>query len=162
MIQAGIAKLIALFPDKRCTATERDEYNRGVQDLYEDVRDFITLHYNATRRDDSPLWDYCRTMELPESLKRKLALFREKGRVFRDNLELFATPSWVAVMFGQGVWPEGYDPVADALDEGKVDAAMAQMRRDYEAAALRLPTQAEFIARCCAAEPEAPRMAAAS
>jgi tryptophan halogenase len=162
LVQAGIAKLIALFPDKRCTAIERDEYNRAMKDLTEDIRDFVILHYNATRRNDSPFWDYCRTMEVPDSLARKIALFREKGRVFRDNMELFATPSWVSVMFGQGIWPEGYDPIADALDDARVDEAMEQMRRDYEAAALRLPTQDEFIARCCAAEPERPRMAAAS
>ncbi|RIA43705.1 tryptophan halogenase [Hephaestia caeni] len=160
LVQAGIAKLIALFPDKRCTAVERDEYNRAMKDLAEDIRDFVILHFHATRRDDSPFWDYCRTMEPPDSLARKIALFREKGRVFRDNFELFATPSWVAVMFGQGIWPEGYDPIADALDESRVDQAMAQMRRDYEDAALRLPSQAEFIARCCAA-PAMP-MAAAS
>src|SRR3546814_14433031 len=69
-------------------------------------------------------------MEPPDSLARKIALFREKGRVFRDNFELFSTPSWVAVMFGQGIWPEGYDPIADALDDARVDQAMAQMRRD--------------------------------
>ncbi|HVI99383.1 MAG TPA: tryptophan halogenase family protein [Sphingomonas sp.] len=162
LIQAGIAKLIALFPDKRCTDIERDEYNRAMKDLAEDIRDFVILHYHATRRDDSPLWDYCRTMDVPESLARKIALFREKGRVFRDNFELFATPSWVAVMFGQGIWPEGYDPIADALDEAKVEEAMARMRRDYDATALRLPTQAEFIAQCCAAPPAAQPMAAAS
>src|SRR3546814_14355717 len=93
-LQAGIAKLIALFPDKRCTDVERDEYNRAMKDLAEDIRDFVILHFHATRRDDSPFWDYCRTMEPPDSLARKIALFREKGRVFRDNFELFSTPSW--------------------------------------------------------------------
>src|SRR3546814_2071084 len=60
--------------------------------LAEDIRDFVILHFHATRRDDSPFWDYCRTMEPPDSLARKIALFREKGRVFRDNFELFSTP----------------------------------------------------------------------
>ncbi|MCM8730615.1 tryptophan 7-halogenase [Hephaestia sp. MAHUQ-44] len=159
LVQAGIARLIALFPDKRCTDVERNEYNRAMKDLAEDIRDFVILHFHATRRNDSPFWDYCRTMQPPDSLARKIALFREKGRVFRDNFELFATPSWVAVMFGQGIWPDGYDPIVDALDEDHVDRAIEQMRRDYEATAQRLPTQAEFIARCCAA-PGSPLRAA--
>src|SRR3546814_9007264 len=101
LVQAGIAKLIALFPDKRCTDVERDEYNRAMKDLAEDIRDFVILHFHATRRDDSPFWDYCRTMEPPDSLARQIALFRAKGRVFRDNFELFSTPSWVAVQIGR-------------------------------------------------------------
>ena len=50
-------------------------------------------HYCATERDDTPFWDYCRTMDIPESLRLKLDLFRSNGRIFRDCNELFAEPS---------------------------------------------------------------------
>ncbi|PAX06743.1 tryptophan halogenase family protein [Sphingomonas lenta] len=147
-IQSGIAKLIALFPDRRFDPVERDEYNRQMRDLYEDVRDFIVLHYKATRRSDSPFWDRCRTMEIPDSLARKIDLFRAKGRVFRDGLELFATTSWVAVCFGQHVVPDEHEPAVDALDEDKVAQALEQMRRGYQEVAEQLPTHGEFIRRC--------------
>lgn len=146
MIQSGIAKLITLFPDRRFDPVERNEYNRQVKDQFEDVRDFIILHYHATRRDDSELWKRCRTMQIPDSLARKIALWRAKGRVFRDGFELFATPSWVAVMLGQGVVPEEHQPTVDALDEDKVAAALEQMRLAYVQTAERLPTHGEFLA----------------
>src|SRR4051812_42912593 len=156
-IQSGIAKLVALFPDKRFNPIERDEYNRQMQDLFEDVRDFIILHYNATKRDDSDFWNQCRTMSIPESLTRKVDLWRAKGRVFREERELFGTTSWVAVALGQNVLPEDYEPAADALDEDKVAAALEQMRQAYLQTAERLPTHGEFIARSCAAQnPAAP------
>ena len=151
MIQAGIAKLIALFPDKRFNPVERDEYNRQVQEVYEDVRDFIILHYHATARDDSEFWNHCRTMSIPDSLARKIELFRAKGRLFRDGLELFATTSWVAVMLGQNIVPEEYEPVIDALDAERIGARLEEMRQQYRQMAQQLPSQAEFIARCCAA-----------
>jgi tryptophan halogenase len=158
LIQTGISKLLALFPDRRFNPVERDEYNRQMQGVFEDVRDFIILHYNATKRDDSEFWNYCRTMSVPDSLASKVALWRAKGRVFRDELELFATPSWVAVMLGQGVIPDEYEPVADALDEEKVAAALEQMRLHILQTAERLPSHGEFIAQIIGQRPAEPEL----
>lgn len=151
LVQSGIAKLLALFPDRRFNPVERDQFNDLMRDQTEDIRDFIILHYHATKRDDSEFWNRCRTMTIPDSLSRKMELFRAKGRSFRDGFELFTLPSWVAVMLGQNAWPDGYDPIADALDEEKVALELEQMRQSYLQTAQALPTHAEFIARCCAA-----------
>ena len=85
LIQSGISKLLSLFPDRRFNPVERDEYNRQMQGLFEDVRDFIILHYNATKRDDSEFWNYCRTMACRIRSREKMELWRAKGRVFRDE-----------------------------------------------------------------------------
>tara|TARA_B100000678_G_scaffold234491_1_gene203741 strand:+ start:953 stop:2530 length:1578 start_codon:yes stop_codon:yes gene_type:complete len=159
LVQNGIARLCALFPDKPISPIERDEYNRGMREVYEDVRDFIILHYKATQRDDSEFWRDVRTMEVPESLARKMELWRLHGRVFRENAELFGLPSWVAVMLGQNMIPEAYEAIADTLDEAKVRAAMEQLREGYRATAERLPTQEDFLRRAGAwyqDEPMAP------
>ena len=153
MVQAAIAKLIALFPDKRFNPVERDEFNKQMRDLYEDVRDFIVLHYKATRRDDSPFWNHCRTMAIPDSLQHKIDLFRAKGRVFREGFDLFGTTSWVAVMLGQHIIPEDYEPAVDALDEARVAQALEDMRLTYLRAAEQLPSHAEFLGLAGAAPP---------
>jgi tryptophan halogenase len=147
MIQNGIQRLLALFPDKPVSPLERAEYNRGMSDLYEDVRDFIILHYKATQRDDTEFWRHVRDMAVPESLARRIELWKLHGRVFREGYELFGKVSWVAVMLGQNVWPAAYDTVADSLDEAKVAEAMAQMREDYRRAAEALPDQEQFLRR---------------
>ncbi len=145
LVQSGIAKLIALFPDRRFDPVERDEYNSQMEELYTDVRDFVILHYKATRRSDTPFWDRCRTMDVPDSLRRKIDLFRAKGRVFREGRDLFATTSWVAVCLGQHIVPDDHEPAVDALDEGKVADALEQMRRDYLAVAEQLPRHGDFL-----------------
>ncbi len=139
LIQAGISKLFALFPDMRFSDVERDEYNRLMGDQFDAIRDFIILHYHATRRDDSPFWRHVRTMTVPDTLARKIALFREKGRIFRYDDELFGIPSWVAVMLGQGIMPDGYDPVVDALDTDRVADALRHMRATYAQTARTMP-----------------------
>lgn len=160
LVQAAIQRLIALFPDKRFDPAERDEFNRQMHDLYEDVRDFIILHYKATRRDDTPFWNRVRTMDVPDSLARKMDLWAGKGRLFREGYDLFSNPSWVAVCLGQGIVPQSWEPAVDALDEDLVAQALEQMRAGYADVAARLPGHGDFL-RMTAPSPLAPAMAQA-
>ena len=156
MVQSAIAKLIALFPDKRFNPVERDTFNEQMRDLYEDVRDFIILHYKATERTDSDFWNHCRTMDIPDSLQRKIDLFRAKGRVFREGYDLFGITSWVAVMLGQHIVPDDYEPAVDALDENRVAEALEEMRVAYLRTAEALPSHADFLAATGAAPAPVP------
>ncbi|MEL6878344.1 MAG: tryptophan halogenase family protein [Pseudomonadota bacterium] len=156
LIQNGIARLFALFPDNPINPLDRDEYNRGMREVYEDVRDFIILHYKATQRSDTPFWRYVRDMDIPDSLSRKIELWRSRGRIFRENAELFTMPSWVAVMLGQNIWPEHHEAIADTLDEAKVAQAMSQMRAAYRETAEKLPTQEQFLRQAGAWHEEIP------
>ena len=152
LIQSGIAKLLALFPDTRFNPVERDEYNRQMKDVFEDVRDFIVLHYHATRRDDSEFWNHCRTMAVPDTLAAKLGLWRAKGRLFREGRELFGTASWVAVLLGQGIVPEAQEPAADAIDSATLTDALDKMHLSYRRMAEHMPPHAEFVAQACPAK----------
>lgn len=156
LVQAGIARLIAMFPDRRFNPLERDEYNRQMKQQTEWVRDFVILHYKAMQRDDSEFWTQCAAMDVPDSLAEKIAQFRNKGRFFAEGVELFPRQSWVSVMLGQNIIPADYDPIVDALDEEKVSQALDELRRQYVDVAHRLPTQSQFIASCCAAPGHAP------
>ncbi len=151
LIQEGISKFISLFPHSAISDVIRDEYNDVMQAKYEQVRDFIILHFFATERDDTPFWNYCRTMSIPDSLKHKMALFREGGRVFRYQDELFAEPSWVAVFLGQHITPKACDPIVSTLPQNEVSESLDSMHAAMTAAAGKMPTHAEFIKRYCAA-----------
>jgi tryptophan halogenase len=149
LIQEGISRFISLFPNASMPQVLRDEYNRHMRTEFEQVRDFIILHYFANQNDSGPFWSYCRTMEIPESLKHKIELFREAGRIFRYEEELFTRPSWVAVLLGQQVTPRSYDPVVSTLPHDDVASSLESMRQAMNAAAARMPTHEEFIARYC-------------
>ena len=151
LIQEGISRFISLFPTADIPQIVRDEYNRHMRTEFEQVRDFIILHFCATERDDSPFWKYCREMSIPDSLKYKIELFREAGRIFRYEEELFTRPSWVAVMLGQGVIPKGPDPIVSTLPPGEVSGSIESMRAAMEQAADKAPTHEQFIAHYCAA-----------
>lgn len=150
LIQSGIAKLMALFPDRRFEQADIDRYNRVMANDYERIRDFIILHYNATERDDTPFWNYVRTMSVPEPLKWKMDLFRGTGRLFREGDELFDTVSWSAVMVGQRLNPRGYDSVVDAMGEAEIRKRLSSMRSTLGNSVSAMPSHQTFIAKNCA------------
>ncbi|HSR65292.1 MAG TPA: tryptophan halogenase family protein, partial [Xanthomonadaceae bacterium] len=129
LIQKGIARLAMLFPDRNFDAANAEEFNRQSIAEYEHVRDFVILHYHATRRDDAPFWDRVRTMPVPDSLRQRIELFRANGRVHREPSELFAETSWIEVMLGQGILPRGHHPLADGKPEARVLDMLADVKR---------------------------------
>jgi tryptophan halogenase len=145
--QTGIAKLLALFPDRGFSRVEIDAYNQATALEYERVRDFIILHYEATERDDTPFWRRCRDMDVPESLHQKIQLFRSKGRVLRWQEDLFTEDSWIAVMLGQGIVPSGYDPLVDSLPLEKLRQFVRHIKDVVAKTAQAMPTHENFITR---------------
>ncbi|MDB6009064.1 MAG: tryptophan halogenase, partial [Gammaproteobacteria bacterium] len=135
------------FPAAGFNQAEIDEYNRLMATEIETVRDFVILHYKQTRRDDAPFWRQVRDMEVPESLARRMAVFANLGRLLIDPGELFSKTSWVAVMLGQGLYPRGHDPLAEATPEDEIRSKLQQMRALIRQGAAILPSHADFLSR---------------
>ncbi|MFV3130352.1 tryptophan halogenase family protein [Niveispirillum sp. KHB5.9] len=152
LIQSGLSRLMAMFPDRDFDPATIARYNRILTTEYTEIRDFIILHYKATQRTDSPFWDYCREMPVPERLAEKMAVFMDHGRTFRENEELFNDTSWFAVMLGQLMMPKGYDPVADVLSLEETKARLAQIKDAVSNSADYMPTHREFLRQNCRAD----------
>ncbi|MDH4743560.1 tryptophan 7-halogenase [Sphingomonas sp. CBMAI 2297] len=151
LIQSGLSRFLTMFPDRDFNQADIDRYNRIMTTDYEEIRDFLVLHYHATERTDSPFWDYCRTMAIPDRLAEKMRVFRSHGRAFRENEELFNDTSWFAVMLGQLIEPGSHDPVADAMPLDETRARLAHIREAVANSAAYMPKHRDFIREHCAA-----------
>jgi tryptophan halogenase len=139
LVQTGVTRLLSLFPVRRFSAEDVEEYNRVTIMEHERIRDFLILHYKANTRQDAPLWDYCRNMEVPDTLRDKVELFRNCGRISLLDEEHFGEDSWLTLFLGQGIVPQSYDPLADVLQVDTVRAALAQVSSTIRAAVQTLP-----------------------
>ena len=147
LAQTAVTRLLALFPVRRVSPPDIAEYNRLTILEHERIRDFLAAHFHVTRRDDSPFWRACRTAAMPGTLRAKLDLFEESGRVALLDEEHFGEDSWLALLLGQGIVPERHDPLADVLDPDEVRSSFENMRTGLRDAVLGMPLHAEFIAR---------------
>ena len=151
MVQTCIARLLALFPSAGFNQAEIDEFNNQTDFEFAAIRDFIVLHYYATARDDSEFWRQRREIKLPDSLAQKIALFRSGGRISRFNQELFDMPSWLQVMWGQGLRPAGHHPFADRLSARELDDLIEENHRHAVKVAGQTQEHAAFIEAHCRA-----------
>ncbi|WP_122466104.1 tryptophan halogenase family protein [Brevundimonas lutea] len=151
LIQSSIIRLVRLLPDAGFDPANIAEFNRQSDFEYERIRDFIILHYKATERDDTPFWDYVRTMDVPDTLERKIELFQANGRIFREDEELFAEESWIQVLLGQGVVPRGYDPLVDVKTPAQIDEYLGNVEAVIRKCVAVMPSHADFVARVCPA-----------
>ncbi|WP_375271756.1 tryptophan halogenase family protein [Sphingomonas sp.] len=151
LIQRAIIRLIRLFPHGEISARDVAEFNDQQMTDMEQIRDFLILHYKVTERGDSAFWRFCRDMAVPETLSHKIELFRETGRVFRRNEELFAENSWVQVMMGQGITPRSYHPIAAKLRDDELDKMLTGLRDTVAHSVDSMPEHAAYVARYCGA-----------
>jgi tryptophan halogenase len=147
LIQTAIARLIEFFPDKSFDPVIIEEFNRAATSEYERIRDFIVLHYHATERNDAPLWDYVRTMNIPDTLKHKIEVFKSSGKVVLYADESFLEPSWVSIFIGQFVIPRRYDPIIDSIESERLRRGMEHRRTRVRKMAEAMPTLREYVAR---------------
>lgn len=145
LIMDGIGRLIELFPDMRFDPWLATEYDRRMTKQYESIRDFIVLHYKLTQRDDSSFWQHMRAMDIPATLAHQIELFRGSGRVAILDADSFGEPSWLSLLLGLGVQPEGHDPMVGQLDEAVLRLHFKRVREAIAATVADMPDHAEYI-----------------
>ncbi len=152
LIQRAILRLLRMMPAGEVSERDVAEFNdQQLTDMIQ-VRDFLILHYKATDRRDSQFWRQCAAMEIPESLHQKIELFRETGRVFRKNEELFVENSWIQVMLGQGITPRAHHPIARKMPDDELARFLTGLREHVARTVESLPEHHAYVAQYCGAK----------
>ena len=153
LIQRGIVRLMQMFPTNGICQSDIDEYNRQANAEIEHIRDFIVLHYHVTNRRDTQFWRDCREMDIPASLRHRIELFGDSGRVFRAPNELFAENSWIQVMLGQGIMPRQHHPAADLMGDAELSGFLDAIRGSVDKTVAQLPAHQAYMETYCGARP---------
>jgi tryptophan 7-halogenase len=152
LVQSAAIRLVRLFPDAATDQATIDEFNRQSDFEWERIRDFIVLHYWANKR-DGDFWEYCRTMELPETLQNKIDVWRSNGRIFRENEELFSEESWIQVFIGQGVIPASFDPLVAIKSDAQIEQFLGNVAATIQRCVQVMPSHDEYVRKYCPAGP---------
>ena len=92
-------------------------------------------------------------MEIPDTLKQRIELWREDARAYQMPHELFRVDSWAMVLPGQRVMPQGYHRLAAMMPHEELRQELAAMRRQIADKVATMPSHPDFLKRYCPAEP---------
>lgn len=144
LIQLGVTTLLDLFPDQAGMADDAREYNAIMALEFDRIRDFLVLHYVANQREE-PFWREMREMAWPDSLSAKVEAFVSRGLLPDYDVGVFHPPSWLAVLVGQNIAPQGWDPRVDRLDPAGLSARLAGLRDAVRDAVDQTPDHMRFV-----------------
>jgi len=145
MIMIGVTRLLQLFPFGGVNESLINRFNHLADQEIVRIRDFVVMHYKLTERNDTPYWDRCRTMEIPDSLAERIELFRETAQIYTIPGELFQIASWLQVMTGQRVEPKSYHYMGRMMPPAQLKKALEDLKGHIARAVDRMPSHQAFV-----------------
>lgn len=145
LIESGVRYLIDYWPTSGPSEAARWGYNRLMADAYDEVVQFVLMHYVTSGRRDSDFWrDITRPRPLPGDLHLHLEAWRHKYPSLYDAKSMsgsvFGYESYIAILAGMG-WFKGIPSPFVMPDEAGLRRHLLQRRLALEAQVGSLPSR---------------------
>lgn len=147
-IQHGIEELVHHFPSGAVDDQMVKSYNRLVAECIDGVRDFLTLHYYASDRQDNEFWRATKQVALPSDLDERLKLWSRRmpnAKNVNNAYHGFESYSYSVMLLGLNYEPAGSLPVLDFLDDRNALEMFRRIRQRTEHLVATLPSQYEYL-----------------
>ena len=146
LFQIAVTRLIQMFPFDGIEPAVVARYNDLAIHETERVRDFVILHYVLNQRDE-PFWRERVATAVPDSLRARMDMFSAQAQAFQESGDLFRVDSWVQVMLGQRVQPQGWHRFGEMMDRDRLRQSFAGLKADIESRVAAMPTHEDYLGR---------------
>lgn len=162
-IYAALFQLAKHFPDRNFAPILADHFNKKIEFMFDETRDFIQAHFHFSPRADTPFWRANKDLDLGAGIIEKVAMYRSGIPVnppvsdeagYYGNLEnefrnFWTNGSYYCILAGLGLLPDHPLP-ALMYKPDSIRAADATFKRisDEQRELVRsLPSNYEFLRR---------------
>jgi flavin-dependent dehydrogenase len=147
-IQHGIEELVHHFPNGAIDEEMVKSYNRVVGQCIDGVREFLTLHYFASDRQDTEFWKATKQVAMPDSLAEQMKLWSRRlpnAKNINTDYHGFESYSYSVMLLGLNYLPQGSLPVLDFLDDRNALEMFRKIKQRTEHLVATLPSQYEYL-----------------
>ncbi|RLA31702.1 MAG: hypothetical protein DRR11_10165 [Gammaproteobacteria bacterium] len=132
LVHSAVLRLLGMLPDEKFSPALAQEYNRVTNEECASARDYIILHYMLAGRRSSPFWAQFNNVTLPDSLQARVELFKTHGRITNRDYEFVSGARWASCFLNFGAWPSSYDPIADMIDEKRMQSDVSKFHENVQ------------------------------
>ena len=161
LVEHALQLWLDYLPAKAGPSAGQACYNSLMADLYDELHEFILLHYVISQRRDTPFWRaYTEEVKLPDRLAALLALWREKLPGATDinrHLSMFGAHNWFFILSGMHDLPEHGGAQSPFISPERSRAALDRIAQIRAAAVAQSPSMREYAQKMRAAVANAPR-----
>ncbi|MEU8354208.1 tryptophan halogenase family protein, partial [Streptomyces sp. NPDC048845] len=160
-IYAAIHMLAKHFPDKTFDKVIIDRFNREIQEMFDDTRDFLQAHYSLSPRTDTPFWQANKELVLADGIKDKIETYRAGLPVnlpvtdestYYGNFEaefrnFWTNGSYYCIFAGLGLMPRAPLPLLAYKPQSaaQADLLFADIKKRQRETADSLPSTYELL-----------------
>jgi len=145
LAQIGITRLIKMFPFDGVNDALRRHYNSHCDDELVSIRDFLIAHYKLNQREDSEFWKDRAAMDVPDTLKHRMELYKNSAIAYQDDADLFRVDSWVQVLRGQGMDSQGYHHMGKLVTDSNLKQALDELKESISKTVSTMPKHEDFL-----------------
>jgi glycine/D-amino acid oxidase-like deaminating enzyme len=147
LIEYTLAHLVQLFPDRRFAPARLRRFNETMDAMYEEIRDFIVLHYVLAGRNETPFWQavHAETV-IPPSLQRTLEFLDESLPITEQFTSfVFRERSYTCLLDGLDRLPRHASPLLEHLGDHLGLERLAALRERTKTLVSGLPDHHEYL-----------------
>ena len=89
-------------------------------------------------------------MEIPDTLKLRIDLFKQNAHAYQADGELFRVDSWTQVMLGQRIMPKHYHGLVKTMKETDLTNFLNSLEVNIANSVSQLPFHNDFVKQYCA------------
>jgi hypothetical protein len=162
-ITAAIYQLVKHFPDRRFDPILIERFNREIETMFDDTRDFLQAHFYFAPRQDTPFWRANKELQLAPGIQEKVAMYRagipvnppvvDEATYYRnfdaEFRNFWTNGSYFCIFAGLGMVPDHPLPLMTYRDESvrTAEHLFAEVHRKQRELLASLPSNYEFLRR---------------
>ncbi|MEQ9409347.1 MAG: tryptophan 7-halogenase [Fuerstiella sp.] len=144
LVQIAVERLLEYFPSSEDAALLRSAYNHTVAALFDEVLDFVQLHYLLSDRDEA-FWKAAREAAIGPELQHRLRLYDEIGMLDVLQPEAFPDASYYYLLAGNERLPKRPAALSLAIDRERLQFVLQAILEQNKNALRQLPLQEEML-----------------
>lgn len=129
----ALERWLRMYPSAKGSALLAQEYNRCAQMEYEHVHDVHCLIMGVDKEIQ------------PQTLRHRVSLFKNTGRVAFYENDVLEKHQWVNLFVGRGIWPQRTDPLLSTLSTEKLQSQLSDIAAQSKKLAESFPKHDQLL-----------------